>query len=87
MTCPRPQNKEGAELDLLVGGRGRDSGPPSQWWPLPVALWGSPRLCSVITNPGRAPLAQKPPGIGSAQRPLGQNPGVSEGAGGLLGRS
>lgn len=26
--------------------------PPPQWGPLPVALWGSPRLCSVITNRG-----------------------------------
>lgn len=61
-------------MGLLVGCEARDRASPHQVGPLPVALWGSPTLCSLIANPGGALLAQEPPGIGSAQQPLGQSP-------------
>lgn len=39
-------------MGLLVGCEARDRASPHQVGPLPVALWGSPTLCSLIANPG-----------------------------------
>ena len=47
MTCLRPQNKEGAEVGLLVGSGVRDSGPPS---PVGAPPHGSLRLIQALLS-------------------------------------